>query len=245
MLEIINKLEMDLIYKLKSHSLFIQLNALTWQDFLAILIQRRFLSLSIVNIYELAIDALTDELAKQTVREILHEEYPRNTKGIPLPSHRELLFQDLLNLGATSEMILTTLETTTTREVRLQSYQLMTDCFGKTEAQIQLIAFLRFWAEVLVAVEYSCLWQRISERLACKNSEDKPRSEFYYFHMIHDSRNSDVGQENLLGGLTHSQELGIHLKRMISSPEVLDLCITVEKKAYLLKDKFYNQFLDT
>ncbi len=243
MLEVINNLEIDLITKLRSHALFTQINTLSWQDFLAILIQRRFLSLSIVNVYELAIDALTDQPAKQTVREILHEEYPRNTKGIPLPSHRELLFQDLLNLGATPEMILTTPETTITREVRMQSYQLMLDCLGKTEAQIQLIAFLRFWAEVLVSVEYSCLWQRISERLDSKNSEDKSRSEFYYFHLIHDSRNTDIGQENLLGGLTHAQELAIHLKRLMLSSEVLDLCITLEKKAYLLKYKFYNQFL--
>ena len=244
MLEVINNLETDLIAKLKLHSLFTQINTLSWSDFLAVLIQRRFLSLSIVNIYELAIDAVTDLPAKQTIREILHEEYPRNTKGIPMPSHRELLFQDLLHLGATPEMILTTPQTTITREVREQSYQLMVDCLGKTEAQIQLIAFLRFWAEVLVAVEYSCLWQRISERLASKNLEDKPRSEFYYFHLIHDSRNSDVGQENLLGGLTHAQELAIHLKRLISSSEVLDLCITLERKAYLLKYKFYAQFLN-
>lgn len=244
MIEQINTLEKDLIAQLRSHPLFLQLNTLSWQDFLAILIQRRFLSLSIVNVYELAIDAISDVPAKHTVREILHEEYPRNTKGIPLPSHRELLFQDLLNLGATPEMILTTPETNITREVRLQSYQLMVYCLGKTEAQIQLIAFLRFWAEVLVEVEYSCLWQRISQRLASKNSEDKPRSEFYYFHLIHDSRNSDLGKENLLGGLTHSQELGIHLTRLISSSRVLDLCMELEKKAYLLKYKFYNQFLD-
>ncbi|MEM8723013.1 MAG: hypothetical protein AAGE84_27640 [Cyanobacteria bacterium P01_G01_bin.39] len=234
-----------MISKLKSHALFSQLNTLAWQDFLAVLIQRRFLSLSIVNVYELAIDALTDKAAKQTIREILHEEYPRNTKGVPLPSHRELLFQDLLNLGATPEMILTTPETTVTREVREQSYQVMVDCWGQTAAQIQLIAWLRFWAEVLVAVEYSCLWQRISERLASKNSENKPRSEFYYFHLIHDSRNCDIGQENLLGGLTHPQELAIHLARLVDSSEALDLCITLEKKACLLKYKFYNQFLDS
>ncbi|MGF1539539.1 MAG: hypothetical protein ACFCU5_03665 [Pleurocapsa sp.] len=244
MLEIINNWETDLITKFKLHPLFTQINTLSWQDFLAILIQRRFLSLSIVNIYELAIDALTDQPAKQTVREILHEEYPRNTKGIALPSHRELLFQDLLNLGATAKMILTTPETIITREVREESYQLMVDCLGKTESQIQLIVFLRFWAEVLVAVEYSCLWQRISEILASKNSKDKPRSEFYYFHLIHDSRSSDLGQENLLGGLTHAQELGIHLKRLMSSSESLSLCTNLEKKAYLLKSKFYYQFLD-
>ena len=209
MLEPINHLETDLISKLRSHQVFTQLSDLSWSDFLAILIQRRFLSLNIVNIYELAIDTLTDKAVKKTVRAILHEEYPRSTKGTPLPSHRELLFQDLLNLGATPEMILTTPESDTTKQVREQGYQLMIDCLSQKEAQILIVAFLRFWAEVLVSVEYSCLWPRISEKLASKNSQDKPRSEFYYFRLIHDNRNSNLGEENLLGGLTHAQELGL------------------------------------
>ncbi|BAZ43149.1 hypothetical protein NIES4102_01450 [Chondrocystis sp. NIES-4102] len=102
----------------------------------------------------------------------------------------------------------------------------MVDCIGKTASDAQLIVFLRFWAEVLVAVEYSCLWQRISERLDSKNSQAKPRSEFYYFHLVHDNRSSDLGQENLLGGLTHAQELAIHLTRLMSSSESLEFGIT-------------------
>ena len=243
MLEEINSLETNLINQLQSHALFTKIDTLSWQEFLAILIQRRFLSLSIVNIYELTIDALEDTSIKQTVREILHEEYPRNTKGIPLASHRELLFQDLLNLGATSEMILTTPETVETKKVRSQCDRLMVNCLGKANTQVQLIAFLRFWAEVLVAVEYSCLWKRISEKLDSKNSRDKPRSEFYYFHLIHDSRNCDLGQENLLGGLTHAQELGVQLTRLITTPDKAIACIEIVEKAYLLKCEFYNQFL--
>lgn len=245
MLEQINSLETNLINKLRSHSLFTQIDTLSWQEFLGVLIQRRFLSLSIVNIYELAIDTLTDTSVKQTVREILHEEYPRNTKGVPLPSHRELLFRDLLNLDATPQMILTTPEASITRQVREQSYQLMIDCMAKPHTQLRLIVFLRFWAEVLVAVEYCCLWKRISEKLATKNSENKPRSEFYYFHMIHDRRNSDLGIENLLGGLTHAQELAIHLKRLITTPEEAIACKNMTKQAYLLKCDFYNQFLSS
>lgn len=61
---------------------------------------------------------------------------------------------------------------------------------------------------------------------------------------MHDSRNSDIGKESFLGGLSHAQELGIHLKRLISSTEIIDLCIALEKEAYLLKYKFYNQFID-
>jgi hypothetical protein len=244
MIETLNNFEISLINQFRSHPLFNQIDAIAWQDLLAILIQRRFLSLSIVNLYEFVIDALTDEQIKRTVRGILNEEFPRNTKGVPLPSHRELLFQDLLNLGATSEMILTAPETPTTQKVRDESHQSLISCLSEKHCQAGLVAFLRFWAEVLVSVEYSCLWQRISERLSNGQSEHKIRSEFYYFHMIHDSRNSDIGQESILGGLTHSQELAIHLKRLISSEDALVYCLNLQENAYQLKCQFYDQFIN-
>jgi hypothetical protein len=243
MIETLNNLENLSIDQFRSHALFKEIGTISWQDLLEILIQRRFLSLSIVNIYELVIDALTDQQIKQTVREILHEEYPRNTKGMPLLSHRELLFQDLLNLGATPTMILTTPETVTTYKVREQSYQMIINCLGKPHCQVGLITFLRFWAEVLVSIEYNCLWQRISERLSNERSSHKARSEFYYFHMIHDSRNSDIGKEKILGGLTHSQELAVHLKELIVSEEALALCLKLTESAYQLKCQFYDQFV--
>lgn len=138
MIDTLNDFEISLITKFRSHPLFKQIDAITWPDLLKILIQRRFLSLSIVNLYELVIDALTDEQIKQTVRGILNEEFPRNTKGIPLPSHRELLFQDLLNLGSTSEMILITPETPTTQKVRNESYQRMISCLSEKHGQVGL-----------------------------------------------------------------------------------------------------------
>lgn len=243
MIETLNNYEVALIDRFESHPLFRQIDTIAWQDFLAILIQRRFLSLSIVNLYESAIDALAEEQIKQTVRGILSEEFPRSTKGIPLPSHRELLFQDLLNLGATPETILTTPETSITRRIRNESYQRTIDCLGNKHGQAGLVAFLRFWAEVLVSVEYSCLWQRISERLSGGKSQHKARSEFYYFHKIHDSRNSDIGQESMLGGLTHAQELAIHLKRLITSEDALTYCLSLQENAYRLKYRFYDQFV--
>jgi hypothetical protein len=239
----LNRFELSLIEKFNSHPLFIHLDAIEWNDFLQILIQRRFLSLSIVNIYEFAIDALVDRDIKRTVRGILNEEYPRNTKGVPLPSHRELLFQDLLNLGATYETILTTPETATTQMVRDESYKLMVSCLGEKYCQAGLVTFLRFWAEVMVSIEYSCLWKRISERLSNGQSDNKVRSEFYYFHMIHDSRNSEIGKESFLGGLTHSQELAIHLQRLISSEEALLYCTNMEQSVYQLKYQFYDRFI--
>lgn len=243
MIDKLNRFENSLIEKFMSHPLFIHLDAIAWNDFIEILIQRRFLSLFIVNIYEFVIDSLADQQIKRTVRGILNEEYPRNTKGVPLPSHRELLFQDLLNLGATYEIILTTPETSVTQMVRDESYRLMVSCLGEEYCQVGLVAFLRFWAEVLVSIEYSCLWKRISERLSNGQSDNKVRSEFYYFHMIHDSRNSDIGKESFLGGLTHSQELAIHLQRLISSEEALLYCTHIEQSVYQLKYQFYNQFI--
>ena len=245
MIDKLNRFESSLIEKFMSHPLFTHLDAIAWNDFLEILIQRRFLSLFIVNIYEFVIDSLADGEIKRTARGILNEEYPRNTKGVPLPSHRELLFQDLLNLGATYEMILTTPETPVTQMVRDESYRLMVSCLGEEYCQVGLVAFLRFWAEVFVSIEYSCLWKRISERLSNGQSENKVRSEFYYFHMIHDSRNSDIGKESFLGGLTHSQELAIHLQKLISSEEALLYCTHIEQSVYQLKYQFYDQFISS
>jgi hypothetical protein len=243
MIEQVNSYEHVLIDRLKSHPVFLRLEQIEWDDLLKILIQRRFLSLSIVNVYEFVIDAVIDPDIKQTVRGILNEEYPRNTKGVPLPSHRELLFQDLLNLGATAEMILKTPETETTQQLRAASNQMMVDCLDRPCSQVGLIAFLRFWAEVTVSIEYSCLWPRISERLAKGASRHKIRSEFYYFHMIHDNRSSDLGKEGFLGGLTHAQELAIHLQKLITDQAALDCCLQFEEQAYQLKYQFYDQFL--
>jgi hypothetical protein len=61
--------------------------------------------------------------------------------------------------------------------------------------------------------------------------------------MIHDSRNSDIGKESFLGGLTHSQELAIHLQRLISSEEALLYCTHIEQSVYQLKYQFYDQFI--
>jgi hypothetical protein len=49
MIETLNNFEISLINQFRSHPLFNQIDAIAWQDLLAILIQRRFLSLSIVN----------------------------------------------------------------------------------------------------------------------------------------------------------------------------------------------------
>ena len=211
--------------------------------FRSVLIQRRFLSLSIVNVYEFVIDGLHSEAIRATVRSILHEEYPRNTRGVPLASHRELLFRDLLHLGASREQILLSEESVTTALVRRQSMEQLQACLHHSHSDLSLVCFLRFWAEVLVAVEYESLWPRLSERLNQGSAGAGVRSEFFFFHMIHDRRQGDIGELQLLGGLTHAQELAGHLVALIDSKQALQGALEQVERAWELKDHFYNQFV--
>ncbi len=94
-----------------------------------------------------------------------------------------------------------------------------------------------------MAVEYECLWPRLSERLAHGPGAEGVRSEFFFYHMIHDRRQSDIGAEHLLGGLTHSQELARHMAELVSSEEALQIAIAQVDRAWDLKNRFYQQFL--
>ena len=243
MLDRLNAHERHLMQRLRGHPLFQRLPALGWEELLAVLIQRRFLSLSIVNVYEFVIDGLHSEAIRATVRSILHEEYPRNTRGVPTASHRDQLFHDLLHLGASREQILFSEESVTTALVRRQSMEQLQACLHLNLSDLSLLCFLRFWAEVLVAVEYESLWPRLSERLNQGAAGDGARSEFFFFHMIHDRRQSDIGEVQLLGGLTHAQELAGHLVGLIDSEEALHCALAQVDRAWKLKDHFYSQFI--
>lgn len=243
MIDQLNSHEALRIGQFQAHPLLCHCDALAWDELLAILIQRRHLSLSIVNTYEFVVDALEDEAIKATVRLILHEEFPRNTKGVALPSHRELLFQDLLNLGASREQILSTDESDVTRSVRHESQRQLRNCLGQPHHQLALICYLRFWAEVLVSVEYTCLWPRLSERLSQGAAPDRSKSEFFYYHMIHDRRQSDIGADTLLGGLTHAEELARQICQLIPDEEALACAMHQVDQACALKSRFYDQFL--
>jgi hypothetical protein len=61
--------------------------------------------------------------------------------------------------------------------------------------------------------------------------------------MIHGRRQSDIGEEQLLGGLTHSQQLASHMAELIDSKEALQIAISQVHRASEPKDRFYRQFL--
>lgn len=244
MFDQLNNHEEMLIARLAEHPLFLKLERLDWQDLLGILIQRRFLSLSIVNVYELVIDGLQDLRMKETVRSILGEEFPRSSSGRPLLSHRELLFQDLISLGATRDQILKTPESIVTARVVSSSMHELHECLHATHPQLALLSFLRFWGEVLVGEEYSLLWTRLSERLSSSASEgNHSKSQFYYYHKEHDRRRFAFGEEKLVGGLTHSDELAKHVKSLVADHDLLMLAMRLEERATNLKLEFYDQFV--
>jgi hypothetical protein len=134
-------------------------------------------------------------------------------------------------------------ESDVTRSVRHECQQQLMDCLSEPHRQLALICYLRFWAEVLVSVEYSYFWPRLSERLSHGDVPDRSKSEFFYHHMIHDSRQSDIGTDTLLGGRTHAQELGRQISRLIPNEEALACAMRQVDQACALKSRFYDQFL--
>jgi len=65
---------------------------------------------------------------------------------------------------------------------------------------------------------------------------------FFYYHMIHDSRQSDIGTDTLLGGLTHAQELARLIGRLIPDERGLTCAMHQVDQACALKSRFYDQF---
>jgi hypothetical protein len=243
MLREFNEFELDLIEIFTSHEIFRNIDLINWNDFILILIQRRFLSKSVINIYEEAIDLLSNQQAKQVIRSLIKEEFVRNAKGDPLRSHRELLFQDLLNLGATKEQILNSSESEVTKSTIKECINILSIDFGEDRFELGLITALRFMTEVLVAEEYKCLWGKISQKLSSNMSDiNKVRSEFYYFHMIHDDRGLDIGRKRGIGGVSHAEQLANIIYPLISTEDDVNYCTSIEKKVFHIKYKFYDQF---
>jgi hypothetical protein len=60
--------------------------------------------------------------------------------------------------------------------------------------------------------------------------------------MIHDRRQTDIGADQLLGGLTHSQKLARHIATRVVSEATLQIAIEQVERAWQLKDLFYRQF---
>jgi hypothetical protein len=63
--------------------------------------------------------------------------------------------------------------------------------------------------------------------------------------MVHDDRGSDIGEEGMQRGLSHSQHLAIKISELINSKDDVEYCIDIQKKIYTLKYEFYSQFVQS
>lgn len=234
----LNQVEDDLIRTFQQHRCFQQIMDLPTTRFLEILLQRRFLSLAFTPIYDLAIDGLLDNMARQVARRILREEYPGERGNIP--SHREDLVTDLLVLGISRHQVINSQPTAQTLQALQQSIAFLTGNLEDPLYQVKLLTFLRFWGEVLVAAEYEMLWKRM-EAMGLSGSGEK-RSRFYYPHLVHDAKKKSLAQLSLTGS-THSDQLAISLKAVLQNAASLHYCAEVTGAIVALKTQFYDQFL--
>ena len=225
--------EAALLARFTAHPLFQSIELRPQSEFLGMLLQRRFLSLMFPAIWDIGIDALTDETAIRVVRQILREEYPDASGGTP--SHREDLVHDLVCLGATKPEIFACRPTPVTAAVIQDTFALMGDAAAEI-SDVKVLTILRFWGEVLVSVEYGEYWKR----MAAQFSNGDTRSRFYYGHHHHDGREPLATASE--SSSTHSGRLGACLMRLLVAEDAVDQFVEAEQQVLALRLKFYDQF---
>lgn len=228
--------EDEMIEQFRQHPVLKNVELLSDNDFTALLLQRRFLSLSFTAAYDSTIDLLEDEAGLQLARVILREEYPGG-EGYTR-SHREDMKEDLLQLGVRREELLATRPTQATIQAIADTFTLISSAGVGDCADARLLTFLRFWGEVLVSVEYGELWRRMEPSLV---KEGTNRSLFYFPHHLHDAKVHPLVTTSSLSS-THSDQLGMRLWHLLGSDEAQDMFIATENDVLLLKMRFYDQF---
>jgi hypothetical protein len=245
------KYEDELINRFRNQEFFHVIGSISEEEFLKMLIQRRFLSLEFTKVYDMIIDVIKDDYAKIIARKILREEYPNSTVDDPGKSHRELLIQDFNILKASMGIedstcnILTTRQTSTTRKTIESTFALIMDNSNDELSDIKLLTLLRFWGEVLVAAEYEEYWEKRMSNYFFKNAENP--SKFYYEHYEHDRKKEY--KEKSQSEASHSDEIGRRLLDMIKNKtkdetKALEAFIEMERKVLGIKSYFYKQFVD-
>ena len=222
--------EAALLERFVAHPVLAHIETLSDERLLDLLLQRRFISLIFTPVYDMGIDALSDAGAVRLVREIVREEYPGEHGD--KPSHREELVADLLALGATREQILASRPTPATLDALTTSLGHMARA-GSEQGDLGVLTILRFWGEVVVAVEYGEYWRRMGDRF------DAP-SRFYYEHYSHDGR--DALTTASAASATHSGRLGAHVAGLLEAPGALETFVEIERRVVDTRLRFYDQF---
>ncbi|MFE2283755.1 hypothetical protein ACFXDJ_06240 [Streptomyces sp. NPDC059443] len=233
----LDEFEDKLIERFKEHPVLADITRLPDEDFAALLLQRRFVSLAFTPSYDLAIDLLRDEEGLRIARIILREEYP-DAQGHS-PSHREEMTEDMRRLGVSREAVVASRPSAATRRVIEETLELIADAGGNDDADLRLLTILRFWGEVLVSVEYGRLWERMGPLLT---RDGQNHSRFYHPHLVHDAKMHSLATVSLLSG-THSDRLATRVTELLAREESADSFKEMEERALRLKAGFYDQFL--
>ncbi|MFG2979772.1 hypothetical protein ACGFYQ_00730 [Streptomyces sp. NPDC048258] len=235
----LDRFEDELIERYEQHPVLANIALLPDEDFAAILLQRRFLSLAFTPAYDLAIDLLRDETAVRIARVILREEYP-DVRG-NTPSHREDMTQDMLRLGVSRTDLVHTRPTAATKKAIGDTFDLIADAGTHDDADLRVLTILRFWGEILVSVEYGRLWERMEPLMA---REGGYRSRFYLPHHVHDAKTRTLAAGGMLA-TAHPDRLATRLREfLVSGGEgATDAFKEAEERSLRLKVSFYDQFL--
>ena len=234
----LDEFEDKLIERFRQHPVFASVEELPDEDFHAILLQRRFLSLAFTVAYDLAIDLIDDEQAVRIARVIIREEYPDDGGPGRTPSHRELMTQDIRKAGVNREQIVASRPSAATVRTITATMSLIADAGCAAQSKVELLTILRFWGEVLVSVEYDELWRRLRHTLV-EDGENK--SVFYYPHLVHDAKSRPIAAASVLS-LTHSDQLGVRLSQLLDSAPAREAFKNTEQAILDLKSGFYDQF---
>lgn len=235
-LEALDEAEDGRIARFRDHPVLAGITRLPRDDLHALLLQRRFVSHQFTPAYDLVIDLLGDETARRIARAILREEYPDGSGHTP--SHREDMRTDL-QLGIPAATIAAARETAATRRTIADTFELLRTAGAQPDADLRLLAILRFWGEVLVSVEYTRLWERIGPELEVGGEN---RSVFYHPHLVHDAKARPLSTVSLLAS-THSDRLAMRLSELLARVPSPDFFGEVEDEVLRLKSRFYDQFL--
>ncbi|MET9852882.1 hypothetical protein ABZY57_08050 [Streptomyces sp. NPDC006450] len=237
--------ENGLIERFEEHPVLANITRLPDEDFTALLLQRRYVSLAFTPSYDLAIDLLRDAEGLRIARFILREEYPGATGHAP--SHREDMTEDLRRLGVSREALVASRPTAATKRAITDTLELIADAGGHADADLRLLTFLRFWGEVLVSVEYGRLWERMGP-LFTSGGDGRNRSRFYHPHLVHDAKTHSLATVSMLSD-THSDRLAARVTELLARADGAggtagaDAFRETEERALLLKARFYDQFL--
>jgi hypothetical protein len=228
-----DQIEQDLLARLTSHPVLRDIESLPQELFVAVLLQRRFISLIFPTIYDMGIDALCDATALRLARQILREEYP--DKSGRTPSHREDLVSDLEFLGAAKGEILASRPSSATAAMVADTLKLMADASVEA-SDVRVLAMLRFWGEVVVSVEYGEYWRRMEGSF----DAGRAQSRFFLPHHSHDGRESlSMASKR---SRTHSGRLGACLKQLLNESDANDAFVSIETEVVEIRLRFYDQF---